>query len=730
MSEPTFPLPEPDSLEHAFLAATGSAPPPVVDVEATPLPPVEEASDLTPRAGAATELPRLDVDAAHDDGPGKTRPPFPTPLPGIDSGLSLKKFRDRLVIPPVIRAWRRPQDAAIRIRAEVARVRLHADLPEAEVWTYEGTSPGPTIEVQRDRPVRIDWVNGLGRPDHPAHLPYAVVRVPPLENVPGFNANVAAAAAPGGRSIERAPGSDSYPVLANTDHVTGHTVVHLHGALTDGHNDGWAHNVAAPGGITRCTYPNRQPSATLWYHDHAMAVTRYNVHAGLAGFYLIRDRNESMLRLPSGEAEIPLMIADRNLETDPTPEGEPLRFTGRLLYKQAGFSFGPAAPIGELPVTGPYAFVNGKIWPTHRVDARWHRLRILNASNARIMRLALHDTTDEVFEPGTPVRSTDPNFGVRRVDALVVIGTDGGLLPAPHRPSGGVVEIGPGERLDVLVDFGQFRGRTLELRNENGTALNAQPGQADASLVQFVVDRRKVLDRWQLPALLNPEYSRWEHLSDGTLKVGNEIVPHHQHAWVAVIPPGLRGSMHPELWELAEHHTEPGVDLPATDLIAVTQNNGSVTYLKPVAKLFDDATTIVIPRGDWAVWHILHLGGPDHPMHIHMTEFQMIARRQWPIPNQGGTVPEFDTSTGSTRTPLPVPGPGREIDRGTAGMKDTWVVKAGEWVSVLGHFDGASGSFMYHCHILDHEDFTMMRPFVVLPPELLAFHGAHGDGHH
>ena len=62
-------------------------------------------------------------------------------------------------------------------------------------------------------------------------------------------------------------------------------------------------------------------------------------------------------------------------------------------------------------------------------------------------------------------------------------------------------------------------------------------------------------------------------------------------------------------------------------------------------------------------------------------------------------------------------------------MKDTWVVNAGEWVTVLGHFEGATGSFMYHCHILDHEDATMMRPFVVLPPDLLSFHGDHGSQH-
>lgn len=115
-------------------------------------------------------------------------------------------------------------------------------------------------------------------------------------------------------------------------------------------------------------------------------------------------------------------------------------------------------------------------------------------------------------------------------------------------------------------------------------------------------------------------------------------------------------------------------------------------------------------------------------MHIHMTTFQMLSRRTLTLTADG--TPLFDTASGSTTVPLPVLLPGPAIDPILAGTKDTYLVDPGEWVSVLGHFDGAAGSFMYHCHILDHEDHTMMRPFVVLPPDVLAFHGAHGGGHH
>lgn len=633
------------------------------------------------------------------------------------SPLGLRKFRDELTQPPVIQAWRRP-DRPVRIAARLTEVRAHADLPAVTAWAYEGSLPGPTIEVRRGRPVLVDWVNDLADDEHPAApIPFDVVRVPLLASgAPDF----ATALAPGGRSARRGAGEgDSYPALEHTEALTAATVVHLHGALTDGHNDGWAHNVALPGHATRCTYPNDQPAATLWYHDHAMAVTRFNVHAGLAGFYWIRDDIEDALDLPSGRHELALVLADRNLETLPDDPDRPgRRFTGRFLYKHAAFSFGPKLPVGEIPVTGPFNAVNGTIWPRQDVAARWYRLRIVNGAGARIYRLALHDTTDEALAPGAGIEPRDAAFTANRLKgALVIIGTDGGLLPEPFVPADGTIDIAPGERLDLLVDFSRLRGRTLELRNENGSALNAKVGQADATIMRFDVSRHRAADRFRLPRVLNPEYHRYEHTTDG-----------HAHVWVGVVPPGVRGSLHPELWELAP--LRKGAPVPASDVVQITQADGTVLSLHPVAKLFDDATSIFIAEGQWALWNLVHLGGPDHPMHIHMTEFQMLTRRAWPVPRPNGTVPEFDTATGATTRPLPVPGPGRPIDAVAAGMKDTWVLKAGEWVQVLGHFAGATGSFMYHCHILDHEDHTMMRPFVVLPKELLAFHRGHGGGHH
>ena len=707
--------------EYADLAQTGSAPP--LEVGPARSAPEYGTADLREPAREGAELRAVGVRI--------TREPAVPSAPGgsAPSGLGLRKFRDRLRVPRVIRAWRDPETPVV-IRAMPGRVRFHRDLPSVGAWTYEGSVPGPTIEVKRGTRAYIDWRNDLWEGDTAAPLPFDVVRVPPLPpGAPGINADFRRAMEPGGCSTRRGPGAESYPPLPHSEQLRAATVVHLHGALTNGHDDGWAHNVATPGGVTRCTYPNEQEAATLWYHDHAMAVTRFNVHAGLAGFYLIRDDEEARLGLPAGSCEVPLLLSDRNLETEPSANPAQRRYTGRLLYKHAGFTLSPEGASGEIPITGPFNLVNGTIWPRLPVQPRWYRFRLLNGAGSRIYRLALHDTTDETLTPGVPVLPDEPAFTANRLEkAIVVIGTEGGLLPAPALPDGGVLELGPGERIDILVNFAAHAGRTIELRNENGSVLNAQPGQADATVMRFEVGAAPVRDRFTLPTTLNRRYRRYEHLADGALRIGDELVPSHEHAWIAVVPPGLRGGLHPELWELEP--LPPGADVPERDAVQLTRPDGSVLTLRTVAKLFDDPTTIFLRRGAWAVWNILHLGGPDHPMHIHMTEFQMIARTQWPVPRPGGTVEQFDLVAGTTRTPLPPAEPGRPIDLIAQGMKDTWVIKAGEWVQVLGHFEGASGSFMYHCHILDHEDHTMMRPFVVLPEGLMAFHRGHGGGHH
>jgi FtsP/CotA-like multicopper oxidase with cupredoxin domain len=589
--------------------------------------------------------------------------------------FGLTKFRDPLRIPPTIRPHSSRRQDMITVNMTNARARLHSQLPPTALWTYEGHFPGPTIEVRRGRRLRVAWQNELE-----GTIPLVAVRVPfavpTPANLPGYLSPDGTLAA----GVQFIEGVSDLPPW---------TVVHLHGALTNAGNDGWAHNGVQPGHAQLTEYPNEQAATTLWYHDHAMAVTRFNVHAGLAGMYLVRDDEEDALRLPRGDYEIPLVIADRNLDTVPATGA----LTSQLLFK---FQYLPATGT-PAPVTGPFTLVNGVIWPHLDVDARWYRFRVLNGANGRFFRLDLVD------EAGNLVN-----------DAVRIIGTDSGLLPAPATIPPEGVTLTPGERLDLLVDFSRFRGQRLRLRNTGS--------QVEPDIMEFRVESRARNDSFRLPAQVSASYLRLAH--------GTTVPVDHDEVFVATLPPNTAGQPHPQMWELQEI-TEPDelpAQFPAEGIIQLTDPaDGRVRTFRRVASLFDETRTIFIQQGRWVVWNLIQLGGAPHPTHIHMARFQLTSRRTW------GDLGAFDATAGGTRAPLPAPAEGPQIEKYEEGWKDTFQLRSGEWLKVAGRFEGASGEFMYHCHILDHEDEGMMRPFVVHPAGIARFHmhpGGAGHGTH
>jgi FtsP/CotA-like multicopper oxidase with cupredoxin domain len=596
---------------------------------------------------------------------GSALPPAPN--------FGLTKFRDPLRIPPTIRQPRRRD--MLTINMTNAQMRLHSQLPATSLWTYEGHFPGPTIEVRSGQRLRVAWHNELRDT-----VPLVAVRVPFAQpspaNTPGYR-NPDGTLATGVQLID---GVADLPPW---------TVVHLHGALTNAGNDGWAHNGVLPGHAQLTEYPNRQPAATLWYHDHAMAVTRYNVFAGLAGMYLVRDEEEDELRLPRGDYEIPLIIADRNLDTDPATGA----LTGQLLFK---YQYIPATGT-SAPVTGPFTLVNGVIWPYLDVEARWYRFRVLNGANSRFFRLDLVD------EAGNLVN-----------DAVRIIGTDSGLLPAPAAMPAGGLTLTTGERVDLLIDFSRFKGQRLRLTN-TGSAV-------EPDIMEFRVESRNRSDSFRLPEQLSASYQR--------LASGTTLPADHDEVFVATTPPGTGGHPHPQMWELKEivDPSELPSQFPAEGVIQLTDPaTGAVRTFRKVASLFDDTTTIFINQGRWVVWHLIQLGGAPHPTHIHMARFQLLSRRTYT------DLKAFDVAAGGTTTPLPVPTEGPQIESYEKGWKDTFQLRQGEWLTIAGQFEGATGEFMYHCHILDHEDEGMMRPFIVHPPEIARFHmhsGGSGHGAH
>jgi spore coat protein A len=187
---------------------------------------------------------------------------------------------------------------------------------------------------------------------------------------------------------------------------------------SDGYPEAWFTNGFARTGRffeqRTYRYPNDQAAMQLWYHDHALGAPRINNYAGLQGVYLLRDRVEDGLNLPSGAFEIPLVIQDRLFNPD-----------GSLLYPvvDKGGDPDPRVPPIWIPeFFGDTVLVNGNVWPFLEVEPRKYRFRILNASNARFYRLTLN-------EAGGPRNGSTGRSG----PSFIQIGTDGGFLPAPTR---------------------------------------------------------------------------------------------------------------------------------------------------------------------------------------------------------------------------------------------------------------------------------------------------------
>ncbi|MFD4505897.1 O-aminophenol oxidase PhsA [Streptomyces sp. NPDC058457] len=618
------------------------------------------------------------IDRITESGAGEAEPtpeeltPYVTPLP----------------VPPVLR----PGTGDVLRETEIALrptwVRLHPQLPPTLMWGYDGQVPGPTIEVRRGQRVRIAWTNRIPKG---SEYPVTSVQVPlRTDGRPQANTE------PGREGVE--PDKDVAALPA-------WTVTHLHGARTGGGNDGWADNAVGSGDAQLSEYPNDHQAVQWWYHDHAMNVTRWNVHTGLYGTYLVRDDEEDALQLPCGEREIPLLLADRNLDTD-----EDGRLNGRLLHKtvvvqQRNPETGK--PV-STPFTGPYTTVNGRIWPYAEVADGWYRLRLVNASNARIYELVLVDEDD------------NPVPGV-----LHQIGSDGGLLPRPV-PVGfdaalPTLTAAPAERFDLLADFRGLAGKKLRLVNKGR---NQPPGVSDPAgdvrypaVLEFRVGCGGAADGFELPEVLSGSFRRLTH-----------DIP-HGHRLIVLTPPATKGAGgHPEIWEMTEV-TDPGsVQVPAEGVIQLTGADGTTKTYRRTSRTFNDALGFTIAEGSYEQWSFLNLAPIVHPMHIHLADFQLLGRDAYDVSG-------FDPAVGGTAKPIAydaakqLPPAPNEL-----GHKDVFRVPGGQVLRVMGRFDGAYGRFMYHCHLLEHEDMGMMRPFVVMPEEAMKFdhgtaHGGHGEGH-
>jgi len=439
---------------------------------------------------------------------------------------------------------------------------------------------------------------------------------------------------------------------------------HLHGGNTDPDNDGGPTDTFLPGAEFTYHYPNSQEAAGIWYHDHALGITRLNVYAGLAGGYLLRNGDDpgDGTRLPAPPYEQPLVLQDRMFNADGTFGYPP--------------NMNPTTPRPWAPeFFGDVATVNGKIWPTLAVDRGKYRFRVYNGSNARYYNLKLKSSL------GTTL-------------TFVQIGSDGGLLNAPVALS--KLLLGPGERADLVIDFAPLPAGTLvRLTNDapvpfpNGPRAARRGGMALPDLMQFTV----------------------------TAAPG----------WTSPLPASLRAVPITPLATAAR----PVAATRSMTLVEILDAAGAPVMALLNNRMFHTSERTTVARGTLEQWDLINTTGDAHPIHLHFTQFQVLNRQKFDVAGYqaaaGYTLPLVE-GTGSYPPPPVTPflkGGATAAPANERGWKDTVTAMPGEVTRIVVPFganaagsvtafqSSFTGEYVWHCHILEHEDNDMMQSYVI-----------------
>jgi bilirubin oxidase len=595
---------------------------------------------------------------------------------------------------------------------------LPAGYGPTTVWSYAAvglpatrTYPAYTIEARVNQPVRVKWINNL-KDASGAFLPHLLPIDQTLHwaNPPMDCSGAILEGQPG------APGTECRSLNGEPYRGPVPIITHLHGAhvgpVSDGYPEAWylpqANNIPAGyategkayddifGGSGRglgfavFEYTNDQRATTLWYHDHTLGMTRANVYAGAAGFYLLRGGAADVDAavepgLPAGEYEIPLLIQDRSFNSDGSlffPTGRDFfdGFTGPFIPETAidgGKS--DVSPIWNPEFFGNTMVVNGNTWPYLEVEPRRYRFRLLNGSDSRFL----------ILTGDVPLNAAPLTFGQ--------IGADGGFLPAPESRT--ELLLGPAERADVIVDFAAYQpGDTITLLNLGpdepfgGGVPDVDFPAADPAttgqVMQFrvvalppgAVDNSVPVAALALPApedLGAPTQTR--RLSLNEEESATVCVDEQMNAVSCASPGAAPAGPTEALLGIVD---AAGMPMPMEWMEQITEN--------PVL-------------GATEIWEIYNFTMDAHPIHIHLVQFEILDRQSLQTDAEGMAV-----------MPVALVGDPRGPDPGESGRKDTVIVYPGEVARVKARFD-LPGRFVWHCHILSHEDNEMMRPYHVGP---------------
>jgi spore coat protein A len=675
---------------------------------------------LTTASGAALFLPlRVSLEGS---APGARVQLAQAQIPGgtLAPG-DVPKYQTPMLIPPVM-----PTAGKIKLQGgknadyyeismkQFSQQILPAGMPATTVWGYGAVAadskrgillhnaPSLTIEAKWNTPVRVKWINDLVDANG-NYLPHLLPVDPTLHW----------ANPPGGTS-----GRDTRPTFTSTPgRYTGPVpmVTHVHGAVgvgdeSDGYAEAWylpaagdipadyategtwynffagkatANFGAAWGaGFAIFQYPNANRASTIWYHDHTLGMTRLNVYAGPAGFYIIRGGpgdavldgrfgTPAVLPGPAPKAndkfppnktyyEIPIAIQDRSFNAD-----------GSLFYPDSREFFdgitGPFIPDTDLsPIWNPEFFgnmmmVNGNTWPYQVVEQRRYRFRFLNGCQSRFLILDFNQI------PGVEVWA---------------IGNEGGFLAAPVNltaTNGNQLLMGLAERADVIVDFTNVPVGNYVLGNVGpdepfgGGDFDPADPASTGQVMQFRV----------VPA------------------VAPDPTTPPQFLQLPAITPLPAATVTRPL-ALLEEASGFFADSPAAALLGTVAGDPNVAPGVWTKRLWMDPITENPAVGATEIWEIYNATVDGHPMHIHEITFEVINRQDIFV---NEVTQEVQVVPGSVPTPA---------EPWETGFKDTVIAYPGQVTRIRAQFN-TPGQFVWHCHIVEHEDNEMMRPFRIGP---------------
>jgi spore coat protein A len=639
-------------------------------------------------------------------------------------GATIPKFVDPLPVPGDITVI----DAAANPNYNLFMMEFSAQIlpsfgyPKSKVWGYRTPSDifdfnrktyiGPLVVAQRGKTVKATYRNDLFYP-----LSFVQPLLPvdlttqwanPLGLVCSTDDN----------------GTVTDPACMQLPSYIGPwpTAAHLHGGevhpSADGGPDAWFtfDGRKGPGAKysplkgTTLTYPNTQEATTLWFHDHSLGTTRFGVFAGMAGMYILKDPAKEPAGLPAGKYDIPLIIQDKSFDTD-----------GQIFYNlDSNAQPNPTIHPFWIPeFLGDAIVVNGKTWPYLNVEPRKYRFRVLNASQARFYNL--------YFEGNRSFK---------------VIATDGGYLTSPKTVT--QLLVGPAERYEIVVDFkGTPVGSKIKLLNDANTPF-PDGGEVDPETTAQIM-RFKVVSG-----------------SRDTSVVPNTL----RSSFVDLTKPGaVPADAIKRQLTLNEIASDDGP-------LRLVLNN--TEYNKVIAG-FDGRDSEMPAVGDTEIWEIINISADAHPIHIHLIQFQVLNRQAisdsyalnydaildkpgpgegppfaYLVPNGDGAIggnpavgdflsgnPVFPAAyeKGWKDTAIMMPGQVTRIavrwaptDAPTKGRPTCptgsvpaavkpCVPQVGSNLFVFNPTELVNGKvgYVWHCHILEHEDNEMMRPYIVGP---------------